>query len=198
MGKYVVSLTGASGSVFAECLIQELLKQKHEVYLIASEQGEKVYTYELNKPYSKGIEQYYALAKENGSKFRVYDNNNLFAPIASGSVKMDATIVIPCSMGTLGKIANGIADNLITRTADVALKERRKLLLVVRETPLSSIHLKNMLEVSNAGGILMPPVPAFYAKPTSLIHSINLSVGRMLEVLGVSNSLHERWEGTYE
>ncbi len=198
MSKFVVSLTGASGSVFADLLIRELLKKKHEVFFISSDQGKKVYAYEMDCSYEKGIENYQQLAYIHETKFTEYDNQDLFAPIASGSVKVNAVIIVPCSMGTLGKIANGISDSLILRSADVAIKEKRKLILVARETPLSSIHLSNMLKISDVGGIIMPPVPAMYAKPKTLQESNQISVGRILDFLDIENELSHIWGGEHE
>lgn len=193
MRKFIVGITGASGSIFADRLIEVLLMQGHEVILVVTANGEKVSIFELETSFETLLDKYRKLAESHRGKITVYPNDDMFSSIASGSGKVDAMIIVPCSMGTLGKIAHGIADNLLIRAADVAVKEHRKLVLVTRETPLSSIHLENMLKLSRLGVIMMPPVPAFYSKPTTLDESINLSVGRILDTINVENSYHKRW-----
>ena len=193
MRKFMVGITGASGSIFADRLIEVLLMQGHEVFLVVTSNGEKVSIFELETPFETLMEKYRKLAESYRGRITVCPNNDMFSSIASGSVKVDAMIIVPCSMGTLGKIAHGISDSLLIRAADVAVKEHRKLVLVTRETPLSSIHLENMLKLSRLGVIMMPPVPAFYSKPTTLDESINLSVGRILDTINVENSYHKRW-----
>ena len=122
----------------------------------------------------------------------------MFANIASGSYKVDAMIVIPCSMGSLGKIANGISDNLMLRSADVAVKEKTPLILITRETPLSSIHLENMLKLSKLGAVIMPPVPSYYNKSKSLGESDDIFIGRVLNFLKIENSFHKVWDRNNE
>ena len=127
-----------------------------------------------------------------------FENDEMFAPIASGSGEFDAMVVVPCSMSTLSKIACGIGDNLMTRTASVALKERRKLVLVPRETPLSTIHLENMWRLSVAGAVVMPACPAFYPSPKSVDDMVDFIVGRVLDQLGLEHSLYRKWSGEFE
>lgn len=189
MKHFVIGLTGASGSLLALRTIQVLLEAGHVVHLIASEQGRQVASYELEMPFDDLIQ---SLSHPN---FHLHDNDNLFSKLASGSCPVDAMIVIPCSMGTLGKLASGIADSLLTRVADVMMKERRTLLLVPRETPLSAIHLENMLRLSHAGAHLFPPVPAFYHRPQSIAEMVDHTVGRLLRTIGVDTSLSKEWEG---
>ena len=120
----------------------------------------------------------------------------MFSSIASGSFKTDGMVIVPCSMGTLSKISSGTSDNLLTRAADVMIKEKRKLILIPRETPLSSIHLKNMLFLSNLNVMIIPPMPAFYEKPKTIEDIVNITVGRILASLNVDSDLYHEWGGT--
>lgn len=189
MKKIIVGITGASGSIFAQRFIELLLEYGHEIHLVATPNGKKVWTYELDKDFDGIVAQYAGLK----GRLILYDNEDLFAQIASGSFRTDAMVIIPCSMGTLAKVAHGISDALITRAADVMIKERRRLVLMTRESPLSSIHLENMLKLSRLGVTIMPPVPAFYHKPKTLAESIDLSIGRLLETLELDNDHHKVW-----
>jgi 4-hydroxy-3-polyprenylbenzoate decarboxylase len=125
----------------------------------------------------------------------LYDSKDLAAPISSGSFPHDGMAIVPCSMGMLGRIANGISSDLISRAADVALKERRKLVLVPRETPLSEIHIRNMLAVTRAGAVVLPAMPGFYHQPKTIADLVDMVVSRILDHLGVGNRLFERWRG---
>ncbi len=189
MKKIIVGITGASGSTLAENLIKKLLSLGHHVELILTENGLSVVEYELEKKIEDLIEEF----KEISDEITHYSNNDMFSNIASGSYKVDAVIIIPCSMGTLGKIANGISDNLLLRSVDVAVKEKTPLILIARETPLSGIHLENMLKISRLGGVIMPPVPSYYNKPKSLKESDDIFVGRILSFLNIKNSHHRTW-----
>lgn len=189
MKKIIVGITGASGSTLAENLIKKLLSLGHHVELVLTENGLSVLEYELEKKFEDLIEEF----KEISDEITHYSNNDMFSNIASGSYKVDAVIIIPCSMGTLGKIANGISDNLLLRSADVAVKEKTPLILIARETPLSGIHLENMLKISRLGGVIMPPVPSYYNKPKSLKESDDIFVGRILSFLNIKNSHHRTW-----
>ncbi len=190
MKKIIVGVTGASGSVFAHKLIEALLELGHEVHLVYTDNGQKVTEFELDNSLTSLLEHYGQINREN---LYLYENGDLFSRIASGSYGVDAMVIVPCSMGTLAKVAHGISEHLITRAADVMIKENRKLVMVTRESPLSSIHLENMLKLSKIGVVIMPPVPAFYNKPSTLEESILLSVGRILELLGIDNPHHRVW-----
>lgn len=183
--KLVVAISGASGAIYGVRILQELRKQGVESHLVISKwarttiAGETGYTPE---------------EVEELAGFR-YQPDNLGAAIASGSFKSDGMMVAPCSMKTLAAIAGGYGEDLIARAADVTIKEGRKLLLMVRETPLSAIHLENMLKLSYLGVVIMPPVPAFYVNPRSLDDVINHTVARALEQFGVEAASMKRWEG---
>jgi len=180
--KTVVGITGASGIVYGVRILKAL---PHTKTVIVSEDAAKIAGVELRMT-KKDLQ---ALADES------YENSDLFSPLASGSVGFDAMVVAPCSTSTMSKIACGIADNLITRIASVALKERRKLVLLIRETPLSSIHLGNMERLASAGAIVMPASPAFYPEPRSVKDLVDFVAGRVLDELGIPNDLYKRWSG---
>ena len=183
--KLIVCITGASGVIYAKRLLEVLKDKNINVSLIISNSAKKIIKEELNIDW----EELKKLASE------YYDNDDFFSPIASGSNKFDAVIVIPCSMKTLSAIANGYSANLIVRVCDIALKERRKLIIMPREMPLNSIHLENMLKLSNLGAIIMPPIPAFYNKPKTVDEIVDFVVGRVLDILGIENNLFKRWRG---
>lgn len=181
--KIIVAVTGASGSVYTKVLLDKLVQladQVERVGVVMSDNAKDVWEYELgNKNYGE-------------YDFDYYEKHNFFAPFASGSAGYDTMIVCPCSMGTLGRIAHGISDDLVTRSADVILKERRKLILVARETPLNLIHLKNMQIITEAGGIICPATPSFYSLPKSLEDVAATVVDRVLQLAGLSLDAY-RW-----
>ena len=191
MKRFVIGITGASGSILAKRLIENLIANGCEVHIIATNSGEKVFEYEIGESILSFIEQQ-TLTTPN---LYYHDNKNLFASIASGSFISDGMVILPCSMGTLAKMAHGISDNLLTRAADVTLKEKRPLLVMPRETPLSRIHLQNMLTLHDSGARIIPPVPAFYHQPSTLDDVINQIVGRVLFTLGIENNSHHVWQG---
>jgi len=178
----VVGITGASGIVYGVRLLECLPKMRT---VILSSDAARIAEVEL------GITKKAIHSKADAH----FENEDLFSPLASGSVRFDAMAIAPCSTSTMSKIACGIADNLITRIASVALKERRKLVLLIRETPLSSIHLSNMERLVTAGATVMPASPAFYPKPGSVEDMVDFVVGRVLDELGVENDLYKRWDG---
>lgn len=188
----LVAITGASGSIYGLRLLEELLKAGHQVTLVASASGRKVCRFET------GVEL--ADADTLKARWAVPDANlilrgahDLWAPEASGSAAPEAMVIAPCSMGTLGRIAAGISGTLIERAADVMLKERRPLLLLPRETPFSSIHLKNLLTLSQAGARIVPAMPAFYQQPATIEDLVDFLVGKLLDQLGINHSLFRRW-----
>jgi 4-hydroxy-3-polyprenylbenzoate decarboxylase len=195
--KLIVAITGASGAIYGTVLVAELLRRPIEVHLIVSDYGRKVMAHELgiSGPMLPFLESEFGLVPHGLSVLNQYSADNLFAPPASGSFRHAGMVIAPCSMKTLAAIASGFADNLITRSADVCLKEKRPLILLPRETPLSAIHLENMLKVARAGAVLHPPVPAFYHRPESVRDIVNATVGRVLDHLGISHHLAAEWSG---
>jgi len=182
--KIVVAITGASGSIYAQVLLkklqQQLYDQVEEVAVVMSDNAKDVWKYEL------GNTAYETLP------FNFYGKNDFYAPFASGSAKFDTMIICPCSMGTLARIASGISNDLITRAADVILKERRKLILVTRDTPLSVIHINNMKTVTEAGGIICPASPSFYSNPKTFEELAATVVDRVVDLCGLSQQTF-RW-----
>lgn len=182
--KIVVAVTGASGAIYAKVLLEKLkqLSQENlEVNVVWSEQAPSIWEYELsNKDFEK-------------IALKTFAKNDFMAPFASGSSSFEAMIICPCSMGTLGRIATGMSNDLITRAADVMLKERRKLVCVVRETPYSLIHLRNMTTVTEAGGIICPATPSFYSKPQNFDELAATVVNRALQLAGINTNGY-RWQ----
>jgi 4-hydroxy-3-polyprenylbenzoate decarboxylase len=197
MSTYTVAISGASGAPYAHRVLQALITGGHNVYLSISGDGLSILNDETAlKLKGSDTDIQYALEKQFEAKegqITYYDENYMYAPIASGSVKVDAMAVIPCSMKTLASIANGFASNLIERAADVMIKEKRKLILVPRETPLSAIHLKNMLTLAELGCHIVPAMPAFYHHPKRVSDMVDFIAGRVLDSMGVENDLAPRW-----
>jgi 4-hydroxy-3-polyprenylbenzoate decarboxylase len=200
MRTYTIAITGASGSIYGVRLLQYLLKNGHKVYLTITKEGSLILKEEVGYDW-----QEYQKEKEIENKIKrdlkvketnlyYFSEDNLSAPISSGSVKVDGMIVIPCSMKTLSGIACGYANNLVERAADVMLKERRTLILVPRETPLNSIHLRNMLALSEMGVMIIPAMPAFYSCPEKIDDLIDFMVGKVLDSLDIENNLFRRWK----
>lgn len=173
--KIIVAVTGASGSIYAKILfkkLQEIKDQIEEVAVVFSTNAKEIWKYELNEEFAPAC------------PFKIYEKDNFYAPFASGSSKFDTLIVCPCSMGTLGRIAHGISDDLITRAADVILKEKRKLILVPRETPYNLIHIENMKLITLAGGVICPATPSFYSQPKTIEELAETVVERVLNLAG--------------
>jgi len=197
MSTFIVGISGASGAPYALRLLQALVKGGHSVHVSISGNGLSILKDETGLKL-KGSEAEVRAILEKHLKARkgqvhYFDENNMYAPIASGSVKVDAMIVIPCSMKTLAAIAQGYASTLIERAADVTLKEKRKLIIVPRETPLSAVHLKNMLTLAELGCHIIPAMPAFYHHPKHVSDMVDFIVGRVLDSLGIENDLSPRW-----
>jgi len=181
-----IAISGATGSIYGIRLLEELKKAGVETNLLLSEWGKKTIGYETDYT----VEQVCALADH------VYDNADLAARISSGSHRVDAMVIAPCSMKTLSGIAHSYNESLMVRSADVMLKERRRLILLTRETPLNLSHIENMRLVTLMGGIIVPPVPAFYSRPQTVDEIVNQTVGRVLDLLGIQDTeLVHRWEG---
>lgn len=182
--RVIVGITGASGVIYGIRLIEELNKNNIETHVIISDVACDIIEYETSYTidYIKEISSY------------TYDENDLFAIINSGSFKVDATVIIPCSMKTLSAIANGYGDNAITRACDVTLKERRTLIISPRETPLRTIHLENMTNLSREGAIILPAMPGFYHKPESIDEQIDFIIGKILDILDINNNLFTKWK----
>jgi len=180
-----VAITGASGAVYAKRLLDSLIGRYDRVYLTASEHSLSILKDEL------GVIELDDLVPEG--HFMILDLNELGAPPASGSHNYDGMVIVPCSMGTAGRIAAGISDDLITRAADVCLKEGRKLILVTREMPYSLIHLENLTTLARAGATIMPASPAFYHKPEKVADLVDFVVDRILQHLGIESRLVDGW-----
>lgn len=181
--KLAIAVTGASGSIYAKVLLDKITKLKDqfsEVSLVMSDNAKDVWALELG---NKAYENY---------DFKNYTKNDFYAPFASGSAKYNTLIVCPCSMGTLARIASGISNDLITRAADVVLKERRKLILVTRDTPLSLIHINNMKTITEAGGIICPASPSFYSNPQTFEDLAATVIDRVIDLAGIEQNTF-RW-----
>ncbi|MBN2859413.1 MAG: UbiX family flavin prenyltransferase [Sphaerochaetaceae bacterium] len=191
MRDIVIAITGASGSIYAMRLVERIQTvQDITVHLVISEWAEKVMHSERHITTQQWIE---TLEQKN---LVVHDVKDLSAPISSGSFRFESMVVIPCSMDTLGAIAAGLAGNLIQRAGSVALKERRNLILVARESPLSAIHLQQMLTLTHAGAMILPPIPYFYHHPESVQELVDSTVERVLDALKVTDPQIKRWRDT--
>ncbi len=171
MNKTVIAITGASGSIYAELLLKKLQGQA-DIAVVMTENARTVWKTELENESWKDL------------PFKFYSTTDFLAPFASGSAQFQNMIIIPCSMGTLGRIASGISNDLITRAADVILKERRKLICVIRDTPYNLIHIRNMETITLAGGIICPATPSFYSRPKDLEQMASTVVDRVLDLAG--------------
>ena len=186
--RIIVGMTGATGTIYGIRLLEMLKDSDIETHLVLSRWASRTLVDET----SYAVEEVHALAT------RVYPLTDQGAAISSGSFITDGMIVVPCSMRTLAAIAHGLGDNLIHRAADVTLKERRRLVLAVREAPLSEIHLENMLKLSRMGVVIVPPVPAFYSKPQTIDDIVNYTVARLLDQLDIHLDVRNRWTGLRE
>lgn len=193
-----VGVTGASGAILAQkalSLLEEDARVEH-VHLVVTETGQRLFAEELQISSGDLKQLPSRLLGKTQKKIEVLSNKDVGASIASGSYEVDAMIVIPCSMGTLGAIAGGLGDDLVSRAADVMLKESRKLVLCVRDTPFNRIHLENMLRAQQAGAVIMPVVPAFYHQPNTIDDLVTQYVCRVLAQIGLEQAKMYRWAGT--
>lgn len=196
MKQIVVAITGASGSIYGLRLTEELLKAGCRVVLLLSRSGLDVLRYETGLEWEGACPARKQLMRDyfgDDKRLEHFDENDLFAPIASGSSAPAAMVIAPCSLGTAGRIAAGLSENLVERAADVVLKERRELILVPRETPLNQIHLENLLTLARAGAQILPAMPAFYHRPKTIEALVDFVVGKVLDSLGIEHELFQRW-----
>ncbi len=192
-----IAITGASGAPYALRLLQQLIEKGEQVYVMISGPGQVVLSMESELKLSarpaetqRILSEYFNAAE---GQLQVFGREQWTAPVASGSGVPRAMVVCPCTTGTLANIANGVSSNLIDRAADVVIKEQRKLILVVRETPLSAIHLENMLKLARLGVVMLPPSPGFYHSPGSIDDLVNFVVSRILDQLEIANDISPRW-----
>jgi flavin prenyltransferase len=181
--KIVVAITGASGAIYAKLLLQKLQQlngQINEIAIVMSDNAKQVWQFELD---NNDFDNF---------PFKIYSKHDFMAPFASGSARFDTMVIVPCSMGTLGRIASGTSDDLVTRAADVILKERRKLILVARDMPLNLIHIRNMQTITEAGGIICPAIPSYYSKPKTVEEVAMTVVNRVIDLIGLENESY-RW-----
>ena len=184
--RIVVAMTGASGAIYTQRLLDNLDPRKHEIHFISTRHAREVGQLELPK----------GELKIAPSVIQYDENGSMFVPFVSGSAKLDAIIIIPASMGTIGRVANGVSDSTIARAADVFLKERRKLIFVPREAPYNLIHLRNMASLTEAGAIIIPASPSFYTKPKTITELVDTIIARVLDHLGIEHQLVKRWRSS--
>lgn len=192
MPKYIVGITGASGVIYGLRLLEVLLKQQTEVHLVVTNPGRIVIEQEMKWDMQGDWKANIRAHLPEGS-ITVYDDSDIAAPIASGSFRVDGMLVIPCTMASIAALACGSARSLLERAADVMLKEKKPLLLVPRETPLSSIHLRNMLLLAEAGAHIIPAMPAFYTHPATVEDMVDFVVGKVLDAMNIDHNLFKRY-----
>jgi flavin prenyltransferase len=201
MGVYVLGIAGASGAPYSRRVLEQMLLAGHDVKIVISDAGRKVLEVEDDLVLTGNTEAdtpvllEWAQAESASGVLEMYHHKDVASPIASGSFAIDGMTVVPCSGGTLGRIAHGISNGLLERAADVCLKERRRLVLVPREMPISLIHLRNMTAVTEAGAIVLPASPGFYHKPTGISDLVDMVAGRILASLGIDSPIMKPWLG---
>lgn len=192
-----LALSGASGMPYAFRLLEQLVKAQKQIYVVQSQAAQMVIALETEVKWPAQPQKLAAFLTERyqaaPGQIKVFGNNDWLAPIASGSGISDAMVICPCTSGCLAAIAHGISDNLLERAADVSLKEQRKLIMVIRETPFSAIHLENMLKLARLGTVILPANPGFYNKPQTIDDLVDFIVARILDQLQISNELNLRW-----
>ena len=196
MKRFILGISGASGQAIGIRLLRELLKKDFEVHMVISSQSlpilkqETGIGFQSRAPWEKALR-----GGVRGGRLLRFDEDEMWAPIASGSFRTEAMFIAPCSMKTLSAVANGYASNLLERAADVTIKEGGKLILSPREMPFSAIHLENMLKLARLGVVIAPPVAAFYHEPESLEEMVGFFAGKLLDQAGVENDIFKRWQG---
>ena len=189
MRPVVVGISGASGSILAKETVEELLRREVTTILVCSSDAKLVWQQEMEEPFSESLARW-----REHPNLTYYSIGDMAAPIASGTYPTQGMVVVPCSMGSIAAMAHGMANNLLLRAADVCLKERRKLVVVPRETPLHAVHLENLLTLARLGVVVLPPEPAFYLKPDGVRDIVSFVVGRVLVALGVDEVLDEGFQ----
>ena len=193
-GRLVVAITGASGAPYALRFLQEATRHYKEIYVALSDQALQVISVETGRVVNSRTLSAQTLLGFDSDVIRFVDKRDYFSPPASGSFRHDGMVIVPCSMGTASRIAHGISDDLVTRAADVCLKERRKLILVPRETPWSLIHLRSLTLLAEAGATILPAAPGFYHKPKTIDDLVDFMVARILQQLGIDQTLMPQWQ----
>lgn len=192
MSRFIVALTGASGVVYGVTLVRELLARDYEVHLIASEPARIVIEQELKWVPLSNWED--TMHQHLPGSLVYHENANIAAPVASGSFITSGMVIIPCTMSTVAAVANGLSNSLIERAADVMIKEKHPLIMVPRETPLSVIHLTNMLKLAQIGVQIIPAMPGFYHEPQTVMDMVNFVVGKVMDSIGINHDLYRRYE----
>ncbi len=190
--RILIGITGASGAVYAQRLLQVLTEQLQRVYLIVTDSGRQVVDHELSNSADE-FSLRKILSDKKHPRLRIFANDDFFAPVASGSNAPDAAVIIPCSMGTLSRVSHGFSTTLLERVCDVVLKQKKRLIIVPRETPLNHLHLNNMLRLAEAGAWLVPASPAFYHKPRTMADLVDFVVSRVLDCLDFPHAISSRW-----
>ena len=202
MKRIIVGITGASGAILGERLVRHLLESGNRVHAVISQSGAKVFEEELGVSLGSDfpeLQNNFLKHFKNNSRLEVAAADNFGAKISSGSAEIDAMVIVPCSLSTAASIAHGVTLNLIHRAASVSIKEKRPLILVPRESPLSAIHLRNLLTLSEVGVHIVPATTAFYHKPKTVEEMVDFTLGRVLDLLKIKHKLFKRWNGnTYE
>lgn len=193
-GRLIVAITGASGAPYAIRFLQLAVSHYKEIYVALSDQALQVIGVETGRGIARNSLSEESLIGSNTGVLRFVDKRDYFSPPASGSFRHDGMVIVPCSMGTAARIAHGTSDDLVTRAADVCLKERRRLILVPRETPWNLIHLRNMTQLAEAGATILPAAPGFYHKPQSIDDLVDFLVARILQQLGIDQKLMPQWQ----
>lgn len=194
MRKIFLGITGASGAVYAADLIKQIPAHGCELHVCVTPDALTNINIELNKDYTSAED----FIKDSGSEAVLYDYRDFAAAVSSGSYKIDSYVVAPASMGFVGRAASGVSTNLIERCADVAMKERRKLVILFREMPISLIHLENMTKLTQAGAVIMPAAPGFYHRPENINSLISFVTGKIFDIIEIEHNLYKRWDGISE